>query len=184
MLSYVITEAGLEPVTVEEAKLFCRVDSTEEDSLFPILISAARQQAEHRIGRLLRNSKYNVMCEDENGSFEIPLLPCTALYGVTVDGDDIDQSLYDFVASKMIAKGEIIPAKVILRDNFPYDKQSIFSVQAGYTVVDKAIKSWILIKVNTLYEQRETFAIGQNYNTLEHSFVDGLLDAHITHGGF
>lgn len=184
MLTYAITQAGPEPVTVEEVKLFCRVDSDEEDTLFPTLISAARRQAEHNTGRVLRSSRYDVFCEGESGVVEIAITPCTELHSVTVDGVVVDSALYAFTPSSNEISGIATPARISFLDGYPTEQKSIFSIQAGIATVEDAIKTWILVKVNTLYEQREAFAIGQNYNILDHSFIDGLLDSQTIFGGF
>lgn len=41
----------MESITLEQAKLYCRVDNTVEDTLVQALIVAARQAAEARCGR-------------------------------------------------------------------------------------------------------------------------------------
>lgn len=41
----------MEPITLEQAKLYCRVDNTVEDTLIQTMIVAARQAAEARCGR-------------------------------------------------------------------------------------------------------------------------------------
>lgn len=43
----VIEAAGEEPITVDDAKVFLRVDTTADDELIGALISAAREFAEH-----------------------------------------------------------------------------------------------------------------------------------------
>jgi uncharacterized phiE125 gp8 family phage protein len=45
------TPPAAEPVTVAEAKVFCRIDHTDEDSLLGDLITAARRAAEAWTGR-------------------------------------------------------------------------------------------------------------------------------------
>lgn len=41
------------------------------------------------------------------------------------------------------------------------------------------IKAWLLTRVAGLYEQRESFVLGQTVAAMPRDFVDGLLDAHI-----
>lgn len=43
----IVTAATVEPITLEEAKLFLRVDTDADDTLITALISAAREYAEH-----------------------------------------------------------------------------------------------------------------------------------------
>jgi uncharacterized phiE125 gp8 family phage protein len=61
------TDAANEPVSLEEAKLWLRIDSgTADDALLNALISSARKQAELYTGRafLLRNFTLNMDAED------------------------------------------------------------------------------------------------------------------------
>ena len=48
-----ITAPATEPIDLATAKLHCRVDGTDEDTLIAALIVAAREQAEHETGRAL-----------------------------------------------------------------------------------------------------------------------------------
>ena len=42
----VVTPAGSEPISVTEAKLQCQIDTTDWDTLLPLLIAAARAKVE------------------------------------------------------------------------------------------------------------------------------------------
>lgn len=54
MRHYQLTPAGSEPVSVDEARLACRVDDEVMDLDIEVSISAAREQAEHATGRYYR----------------------------------------------------------------------------------------------------------------------------------
>jgi uncharacterized phiE125 gp8 family phage protein len=54
----VLTQPAVEPVTLDEAKLHCRVDSTSEDSLISSLIQAAREYVERYTRRALVYTTY------------------------------------------------------------------------------------------------------------------------------
>jgi len=53
MAHRLITAPSVEPVTLAEAKLHCRVDTTDEDASFTRWIQGAREQAEHLLERSL-----------------------------------------------------------------------------------------------------------------------------------
>ena len=91
-------DASFEPVTLEEAKLYCRVDHEAEDTLIAALIVAARQHAERKTGRVLRASTWEMTV----GGVLLPYhklmvrnAPCSALTALTVDGATVDSSLYE-----------------------------------------------------------------------------------------
>lgn len=56
----VITAATEEPLTLEEAKVFLRVDVDDEDLLIASLISAAREYAEHYTGATFATVVYEL----------------------------------------------------------------------------------------------------------------------------
>ena len=49
----VITEPAIEPLTLAEVKLHCRVDYTDDDAMLQAFITAARRRAENYLGRKL-----------------------------------------------------------------------------------------------------------------------------------
>ena len=53
MAQRLITPPASEPITLAEAKLQCRVDTTDEDASFARWISGAREYTEHRLQRSL-----------------------------------------------------------------------------------------------------------------------------------
>ena len=97
------TDADFEPVTLEEAKLYCRIDTgSEEDSLLSCLITAARQHAERKTGRVLRASTWTWRVEGEfplGAVLPVPLAPCSACLSVSVDGEPLEASMYAFTPS-------------------------------------------------------------------------------------
>jgi hypothetical protein len=67
-LSYVrqISQPLSEPVSLQEAKTFCRVSNTEEDSLFTGWITAARVHAENVTGRCLAQRQFVLVLDRFN----------------------------------------------------------------------------------------------------------------------
>ena len=112
------TESALIPL--EDAKLFLRIDGSEEDPLLSSLLEAAAMEAEAITHRAIRPAA------SEDGK------------------------------------------------------------QAGFTAktLPAPIRQWILARVSSLYEQRESFAAGSSVHEFGHNFLDALLDPYIIHGGF
>jgi uncharacterized phiE125 gp8 family phage protein len=53
-----ITAPAVEPLSVEEAKLHCKVEDTADDGLVRSMIQAAREVAEHKTGRALIEQRW------------------------------------------------------------------------------------------------------------------------------
>jgi hypothetical protein len=93
----------------------------------------------------------------------------------------LDPSLY--TVDNASEPGVLTPAP----DQYWPNTQNIMNaVQIGYTAgygdaaaVPAGIKSWILLRVGALYENREEVAVGQRVTVLELPFVAGLLDPYL-----
>ena len=81
-----LTPPESEPVTLEQAKGFVRVDTDADDALLSLLITAARQEAEAITGRALGESTWAISLPSLSGMLEVPLVPCTELVGAAGDG--------------------------------------------------------------------------------------------------
>ena len=55
-----VTAASTYPVTLAEAKLHLRVDSTDEDTLITALITAATEMCEQKTGRAIMQQTWDV----------------------------------------------------------------------------------------------------------------------------
>lgn len=192
-----------EPVTLAEAKLHLRVDAdlTADDTLITLLIAAARRYAESYTGRSFITQQWQLVLD----SFPTPSL-IGVLYGVpySLPGhavllekgpiQSVDAITYldtgtntqtmppaDYVADLSGSPGRITP---IFGRIWPINQPQIGSVQVNYTAgygnepadVPEGIRQWILLRVNTLYENREEVAILGRGKVDPLPFVDGLLD--------
>ena len=82
----ILTAPALEPVTLSEARLHCRVDSTDENALLTALIVAAREHVENLTGRALITRTYLLLAAANGYAVELPMPPFVALSSVqTVD---------------------------------------------------------------------------------------------------
>lgn len=62
-----LTAPSSEPITRTEAKLHCKVDITDDDTLIDDLIAAARQDAEHETRRALITQQWRLTLDDWSG---------------------------------------------------------------------------------------------------------------------
>ena len=175
-------DADFEPLTLAEAKTFCRVDHDSDDTLLTSMITVARQYAERQTGRVLRASTWQWTVEGvllPYHKLAVQNAPCSALTALTVDGTAVDSGLYEFVPSGNGANEAPLLAHLLALEGFPEaEGKTVLTLSCGWALADipEAIKQWMKVRVATMYEQRETFVVGSNVKELGHSFVDGLLD--------
>ncbi|MEI3455220.1 MAG: hypothetical protein V8Q91_17960, partial [Bilophila wadsworthia] len=82
------------------ARLHTRAEAVEDDALLTVLITAgARQQGEGVTRRVFGESVWEVETGPLTAPFRLPLVPCTAVASVTVDGEAVDAGLYGFTPS-------------------------------------------------------------------------------------
>lgn len=195
MTTRIVTPPAYEPITVAQAKLHARVDSSAEDTLFITLISAAREYAEN----LTRRAYVQRTLEHTLPAFayciELPQPPLQSvayiqyvdLAGVTqtVDADDYQIDTYREPGLIKPAYNASWPS--VVRADFNavriryvagYDVGSPDDEQ-GYTEsIPASLKQWMLIRVATLYGQVRTgLRIGNIVNAFPRDYVDGLLDS-------
>jgi uncharacterized phiE125 gp8 family phage protein len=78
-----LSAPALEPVTLAEAKLFARIDGSEEDLLIQALIVAARLRVEALTRRILVTQTWRyITSELSKAAVRIPLAPVQAVTGV------------------------------------------------------------------------------------------------------
>lgn len=185
-----IAAPAVEPVSLAEAKLHCRVDGNDDDSLLTALIVAARQQAEHRTGRALITQQWRFTLSgfSLNLPIELPMPVLQSVESITyLDIDGIRQTLasnqYQVVSSGII--GFVTPAYAV---EWPNHRVQPDSVQINYTAgygnaaaVPPCIKSWMMMAISTLYSQREGMSTGKQNEAIEipRDFFAGLLDAYV-----
>ena len=180
-----ITPPAAEPVTLEMARLHTRAEAVEDDALLTVLITAARQQGEGVTRRVFGESVWEVETGPLTSPFRLPLVPCMAVESVTVGGEAVDAGLYGFTPSGLSPQESPLRAAFIPGPDFPQGK-TVLTVRAGYPAerFPEPIRQWMLVRIGTLYEQRESFAVGANFNQFDRTFVDCLLDPYVVAGGF
>lgn len=173
---------GTDPISVEEAKLFCRVENDLEDGLFATFINAAMKQAEHFTGRVIRQVRFTQMVDVvfNNPKIYLPVSPLVAVESIKFNDETID--LNDCEIDLSAPFGIPLFGSVTLPCNV-IGKVTL-QVLAGYDPVPEGFKQWILTKVATLYEYRESAVVGQNFNVFGRTFVDALIEPYSVYGAF
>jgi len=191
-----------EPVTLWEAKLHLRVDFDEDDTLIASLITAARQAAETLTGRQFVTARWKMVLDSFPGpslmgvpagqSFSLPghavLLPkCPVQSVIAINYLDMGGALQTMPASSYTVDAACEPARItpVFGQIWPPTLPQIGSVgvifDAGYgsaSDVPAGIKSWIKLRVGSLYSHREEMATLSRGRIDPLPFVDGLLDGY------
>lgn len=179
-----VTPPAEEPVSLIEAKLHLRVDFDEDDTLIASLISAARQAAETLTGRQFVNARWKLVL-DGFPPCAIALAKCPVQSVVAINYLDINSSLQTMPASTYTVDTACEPARItpVFGQVWPPSLPQIGAVSvtfdAGYGAapdVPEGIKSWIKLRLGSLYTHREEMAVLSRGRIDPLPFVQGLLD--------
>lgn len=149
MYNFVIdyTQADLgtitEPVTVAEAKEYCRVTNNVEDDLFAELITQSRQAFEKAANVSITPKTITLWFTNAAGNFQLPFGPMTAFTSLTdANGNILGTNVYNLVG------GQFPNVQRPLWN----DLKAIYTT--GMATVPKEIKIAILDQINYGYENR------------------------------
>jgi uncharacterized phiE125 gp8 family phage protein len=161
LVDYTLVDNGTitEPVTLSEAKNYCRVSTTADDSLITDLITQAREAIEKATGLCLTSKLVSVWLNNPGGNVEMPFGPMDKttfkLYD-TNNGSEIVAANYNLV-------GDHYPSLV-----FPTWNRLKATYTSGFSSVPKDLKIAILDQIDFDYENRgadieryDTYAICQ-----------------------
>lgn len=134
----------IEPVTLTEAKDFCKVDIGTDDDLISALIIAARQDCEAYtgVGFVVHNAVATL--NNSNGDIYIPYGPLVAINQVTdADGNvlilDTDYKLSGQSFKRLL---------------YPRETNITIDYSTGYDVLPNTLKTALLNQVYWLYDNR------------------------------
>lgn len=200
-----ITAPASEPITLAEAKAQCSVsaDFTSDDALLSAMIAAARGHAEHLTGRALVTQTWELVLDEfpridvsrlghgreyVSGAIELPRAPLQSVESVKyIDPDGVEQTMdpaaYRVDTDSLV--GRVYP--VAAWPDTATDRHDSVRIRyvAGWPMSEdaepvwtgpKEIAQWMLIRVASLYAQRESFVVGTIKYDMGRDFVDGLLD--------
>jgi uncharacterized phiE125 gp8 family phage protein len=185
-----ITPRTLQPVTLAEAKLHLRVDTSDDDALITALIIAATDDAEALMQRAVLPQTWKLTLDSFGGASSwacIELQRPTVIavtsvyYNQASDGvlTLLDPSAYqlaaasDYTARLLPAYGTYWPD---LRDQAEAVQVTFTAGYADAAAVPELIKAWIKLRVAALYENRSAWTGGMKEAIQRNEFVDRLLD--------
>ena len=190
----VITPPTVEPVTVEDAAAQAVIDHTADDTLLEVLISAAREDGENRTLRSWAPKTLEVVLDRfPVGKIELPFGPVTAVSSVKyIDEAGVEQTYptasYDKCVDALVAHVRPLNGAA-----WPATKNVPAAVRVRYTAgwqradFPPALRQWLLIRVASMYAQREQhivgFVVGMQVGEMGRGFADALLDPYTIPGG-
>lgn len=108
-----ITSPSVEPVSLEEAVLHCRVDSTADYPLVRGIVQAAREWVEQKTGRALIEQRWQASCDAFPSVLELGHPPLVAVESVKYyDTNGVDQTVssLDYLVDLVSEPARIVPA--------------------------------------------------------------------------
>jgi uncharacterized phiE125 gp8 family phage protein len=198
-----LTPPAAEPVSLAEAKAHLRVDFNDHDALITALISAARQAAETITGRQFLTARWKLVQDSFPGpsgrgvpagvSFSLPghaiLLPkCPVQSVFAIQYLDMDGSIQTMPSTDYTVDTACEPARLtpVFGKFWPTTLPQIGAVEvtfdAGYgaaAAVPEGIKSWIKLRVGSLYVHTEEVALLTRGSIAPLPFIDRLLDPYL-----
>lgn len=193
-----ITPAASEPLTLADAKLHLRIDVTADDTLISALISAAREFAEMATQRQLVTATWKLVLDAFPGHSQTGIAPGVSFsmpsWAVRLEKSPVQavsQIRYmdmggtwnvmpstDYVVDTSCEPARITP---VFGKIWPITQPQIGAVEitftAGYVdAVPEGIKSWMKIRIGSLYQHREEMAVIPTGRIEPLPFVDRLLD--------
>ena len=195
-----VTPPAEEPVSLAEAKQHLRVDGGDDDLLIGSLITAARQAAETKTGRQLITARWKLVLDAFPGpslmhsatgtSFSLPghailLAKCPVQSVVSIEYMDMNGATQVMPAGDYVLDVACEPARItpVFGKTWPPTLPQMGAVSvtfdAGYgaaNAVPEGLKSWIKLRVGSLYGHREEMSVLSRGRIDPLPFVDGLLD--------
>lgn len=195
-----ITAPVVEPVSLDQAKTWCRIDDTGDaviddanDALLTMLIKAMREYAENLTGRAFvqRTLELALPWFPSGG---VIVLPCPPLVSVTsvkyIDYAGVLQTVPDdeYEVDTDGEPGRVQPAYLQSWNG----TRNVFNAvrvryEAGYAPsssptdyrenVPASVKVWMQARLATLWEQREQLITGTIVAEIPRGYADGLLDS-------
>lgn len=162
-------------VSLEEAKEYLNILDNSDDDLITALIKSAEDQAQSITNNQLEVAEYEYY-QDDFSAISLPISPLQSISKVEYFND----SWIEFNSDDYMVDDISTPCNIKFNTNYALSKNSNgvrVTFTCGYLDVPEAFKTWIKIRINTLYENRESISYG-NVANLNHNFSDSLLDSY------
>jgi uncharacterized phiE125 gp8 family phage protein len=201
----VIEAPAFEPVSLEQAKQWLRVDIDDEDALVSLLIESARERAEEITGRAFVQRELEVVYDafPANGApIELPGAPLLSVqYIKWFDASGVQQTLEgspeQWILDTATQPGRIQP---LVGADWPSPDGRVGGVRIAFTcgyafegspaedaqraAIPAIARNWMQVRIASFYENRGSLIVGGQFQQPPRDFVDGLLDGLIVRKRF
>lgn len=168
-----ITPPAVEPVTSTEAKLHCRIDTSADDTLITMLITAARRTVEADSGRALITQTWELVLDDfpTKTYIKLPLPPLQSITHIKYYTNATPTVESTFASTNyVVSTDDPYGGLIVLKDSAswpaitaPLEKGAVrirFICGYGLAVsVPETYKQACLLLIGHWYENREAIAI-------------------------
>lgn len=177
---HLITDAASEPITLNQAKLWLKIDTSpptahDDDSIVEALITAARKAVENEINRPIGEQTFEVGFECFESAFEFPMPPLISIVSIKYTLEDGTIGVIeDLEASPAVASTVDYDLEtsrergaIYLRSDQTWPTDTLANgypvrirYKAGYTSVPAPIIMAMRFLIGHLYENRELIVAG------------------------
>ncbi len=181
--AYITVEPTLEPLTLAEAKLHCRIETadTDRDALVTAAIKAARQRAEHLTGRAIPLQTWQLLLDTFPDAIELPRSPVSSLTSVRYQDtagawQTLSGTSYKADLKRLLPY--IVPAYTYSwPDLYPEINAVEVTWIAGYAdgAVPESIKQYMRLIIADFMEHAKA-SVDVSVELREHPFLERLLD--------
>lgn len=191
----VITAPAAKPVTVAEAKEWCRVDSSDDsqNGTIAMIIAAMTNHAEHLTGRAFVERTLELSLDHFPRCFYLPQAPLLEVVSVKYTNTDETEATVtasDYEVDTVSEPGRVRPLSSTAWPSIGTRFNPVrIRYKAGYrpagsptdltdnSYLPGEVRMWIAARICTLYDTRDQLSVGPgNVIQIPRDFADGLLD--------
>lgn len=165
------------PVSLEEAKDFMRILESDDDATIEAMIKSATSYAENFTNRQFELATYELFAETFSQDLQLPKNPIKTLEKIEYMDEGGNYQILDSSNYYLYGEYDVFKVHFDTTASHKKHKQAIkYTFTSGYDNVPDGIKSYILVLVSTLYENRELYVVGVSVDKLANPMAMKMLE--------